>query len=237
MFDLENKYIKEILSRKNKLIRPKICNVANAILVFSLTEPKMNFGLLDRMLMIMEYNKLNSIILLTKRDLLTSLQMKELLPKLEYYKKIGYQIMYNNEVKTEEELQKYLMSNEKYVLTGQSGVGKSTFLNTIGNNLDLKTQEISKALGRGKHTTRETTFYKVKTNYLVDTPGFSALDLNLSREEIRDNFIDFKQLSGNCKFSSCYHINEPNCAVKNELEQGNIFKERYNNYKKLMEDK
>lgn len=237
IFDLDNNYIKEIKPRSSQLIRPQIANVHHAILVFSLTNPKMNFGLLDRMLMIMEYNNLKSIILLTKKDLLTEEQFTNLLPQLNYYQNIGYQLLYNLEIKTPENLLEQLEVNKKYVLTGQSGVGKSTFLNSISTDLNIKTQEISKALGRGKHTTRETTFYKIKNNYLIDTPGFSALNLNLSKEEIRDSFIDFKKLAIDCKFNSCYHINEPDCAVKKALEQKKVLAIRYKNYLKLMEEK
>ncbi len=236
-FDFDNRYIKQVLPRGSQLIRPQIANVENAILVFSLTEPKMNFGLLDRMLMIMEYNNLKSSILLTKRDLTTKEQFDNLVTDLKYYESIGYTVLYNDEINTKEKLAKHLVSGQKYVLTGQSGVGKSTFLNTISSELDLKTQEISKALGRGKHTTRETTFYKFEDTYLIDTPGFSSLDLDLTKSEIRDNFVDFFDLKSECKFNTCYHINEPGCAVKEAVQEGKIIKQRYENYIKLMEDK
>ncbi len=235
-FDKDDMYIKEIKPRKNSLIRPQLANVSNAILVFSLTEPKMNFGLLDRMLMIMEYNNLKSTILFTKRDLLSKEEFNVLEEKINYYKKIGYDIIYNDEINNKEKLLNYLEDNQKYVLTGQSGVGKSTYLNLIIKDLNIKTQEISHVLGRGKHTTRESTFYTLENNiFLIDTPGFSSLDLQLTKEEIRDNFIDFVSLSNECRFNGCYHINEPNCNVKEELEKGNILKSRYENYYKMQE--
>lgn len=234
LFELDNLYIKEVLPRKNTLIRPQITNVGNAILVFSLVEPNMNFGLLDRMLMVMEFNNLNSIILITKRDLTSKEEFEKLNEKLDYYKSIGYEIIFNDEINNQDEFSKFLKQDEKYVLTGQSGVGKSTFLNKMDSTLHLETQEISKVLGRGKHTTRETTFFKMKTNYLIDTPGFSSLDLQLTKEQIRDNFIDFFELAKGCKFQGCYHLKEPKCSVKEKYESNEILSTRYENYKKLM---
>ncbi len=237
LFDLEQKYIKEVLPRKNSLVRPLIANVSNDILVFSLSEPDLNYGLLDRMLMIMEYNNLKSYILLTKIDLLTKEQLDDINKNLLYYEKIGYPLIYNNEVDTKDKLLNKIKPNEKYVLTGQSGVGKSTYLNAMDSTLHIKTQEISKVLGRGKHTTKETTFYKIDNTYLIDTPGFSSFDLELTKENIRDNFIDFVNLAKDCKFNGCYHINEPQCKVKEEVKKGTILKSRYDNYVKLMEVK
>ncbi len=237
-FDKEDLYIKEITPRENSLIRPQLANVSNAILVFSLKEPKMNFGLLDRMLMIMEYNNLKSTILLTKRDLLDKDEFKLLEDKIAYYKSVGYDVIYNDEINTKDKLLDYLEEDQKYVLTGQSGVGKSTYLNLIIKELNIKTQEISHVLGRGKHTTRESTFYSLENNiFLIDTPGFSSLDLQLTKEEIRDNFLDFVNLSSSCRFNGCYHINEPNCNVKEELSKGNILKSRYDNYYKMQEER
>ncbi len=237
-FDLDDMYIKEVKPRSNSLIRPQLANVSNAILVFSLKEPKMNFGLLDRMLMIMEYNNLKSTILLTKKDLLTEEEFLILKNKISYYEKIGYDIIYNDEINNKEKLLNYLQEDQKYVLTGQSGVGKSTYLNMIIKDLNIKTQEISHVLGRGKHTTRESTFYSLENNiFLIDTPGFSSLDLQLTKEEIRDNFVDFVALSTECRFNGCYHINEPNCNVKENLQNGNILKSRYDNYYKMQEER
>lgn len=236
LFEEENNYIKEILPRENELIRPKIANVLGAILVFSLVEPKMNFGLLDRMLMIMEHNNLKPIILMTKKDICPDDIYEDVSNKMKYYENIGYEVLYNDKINTKEELIDHL-KYDKYILTGQSGVGKSTFLNKIVEGANAKTNEISQVLGRGKHTTRETIFYTLdKDKYLIDTPGFSALDIDLSREDIRDEFKDFVELSSGCKFNGCYHINEPDCAVKNAYENGEILKSRYDNYKKLVED-
>ncbi len=237
MFDVDNLYIKEVLKRKNELVRPMLANVRGAILVFSVVEPNMNFGLLDRMLMIMEKNGLSSLILMTKADLCEKEKLNNIYDMLSYYDNIGYKVLWNFQIDTPDMLKKYLSFN-KYVLTGQSGVGKSTFLNKMIQDANAKTSEISQVLGRGKHTTRETTFYALdEETYLIDTPGFSSFDIELSKEEIRDNFPDFVKLASECKFGGCYHLKEPGCNVKAKLEEGKILKSRYENYVKFMEEK
>lgn len=236
IFDYEKKYITDIQKRKSQLIRPQIANVENSILVFSVKEPKMNFNLLDKLLMIMDYNNLESIILVTKMDLLNAEEKKLICEKLSYYGKIGYRVLYNHNFKTKKSFIQKIHLGEKYVITGQSGVGKSTFLNQI-LNLNIKTQEISLALGRGKHTTRETIFYEIETDtYLIDTPGFSSLELKLSKEEKRDNFRDFEKLTPFCKFKMCFHHKEPKCAVKKAVENSEILESRYKNYLKILEE-
>jgi ribosome biogenesis GTPase len=233
MFDKDSKYITEVTTRTNELIRPKIANVNNSMLVFSATEPTMNFGLLDRMLLIMELNDVDSMIVITKMDLLTSEEQESLKSKLVYYERIGYKVLYtDNDIKLIGEL----IMRDKYVFTGQTGVGKSTLINLLLPGLDIKTQPISKALGRGKHTTREVTFYHHNNSYIIDTPGFSALDLPLTKELIRDGYIDFIELGRECRFNGCYHLKEPNCRVKAEIGNNETFDLRYKNYVKYMEE-
>ncbi len=217
-FDLEEKYIHKIIDRENVLIRPKIANVKNDMLIFSATEPKMNFGLLDRMLLIMEKNGLDSTIVITKVDLLTTDEYTNLKNELEYYQEIGYKVLYSDLTGDVSEIADTI-KNDKYVFTGQTGVGKSTLINKLLPALNLQTQEISLALGRGKHTTREVTFYHFQNSYIIDTPGFSALDLNLTKEDIRDNYVDYVEISPECRFNGCYHLKEPDCAVKAAVAQ------------------
>ncbi len=234
IFNLEEKYIVAIEERKNELIRPKIANVNNAILVFSATEPVMNFGLLDRMILIMEMNNLKTHILVTKTDLLSLKQRDKLFERYHYYQKIGYKVFDSNIVSDVEKFKK-LLNADKFVFTGQTGVGKSTFINQLLPELELKTQEISKALGRGKHTTREIEFYNFNESYIIDTPGFSSLDITFSVEDVRDNYHDFIELSEQCRFNMCYHVQEPNCHVKKIVELScDSMKERYKNYVKLI---
>ncbi len=232
--DTESNYIVSMYERENELIRPLISNVTNCFLVFSVSQPNMNFGLLDRMISLMEINNLKSTIVLTKCDLLSDDELANVKIKLGYYEQIGYQLIYLS-LQTKPTQLIEMLKDDKYVITGQTGVGKSTLINKIIPDLNLQTQEISKVLGRGKHTTREVTFYKYENSYLIDTPGFSSFELNFEPEIIKDSFVDFYELSNNCKFSSCLHLSEPNCAIKNEVEKGNILQSRYENYIKLIE--
>ncbi len=232
--DVDAAYITKMHPRENELVRPLISNVQNSFLVFSVTEPVMNFGLLDRMISLMEINGLKTTIILTKCDLLPTEELQELKLKLNYYEQIGYNLIYQGFDDKPTEVTE-LLSNDKYVITGQTGVGKSTLVNKIIPDLNLQTQEISKVLGRGKHTTREVTFYKYENSYLIDTPGFSSLDLNFDPEIVRDSFVEFFELSSDCKFNGCNHLSEPKCAVKAKVESGEILKSRYENYVKLME--
>ncbi len=235
LFDQEECYIHEIKERENQLIRPKIANVFNDMLIFSATEPKMNFGLLDRMLLIMEKNRLDTTIVITKMDLLTPDEEIQIRTQMKYYQEIGYRVFFSDLNGDVSEI-KETIQNDKYVFTGQTGVGKSTLINKLLPGLNLETQAISKALGRGKHTTREVTFYHLNNSYIIDTPGFSALDIDLTKEDVRDNYVDFVELAPGCKFSTCYHLKEPKCAVKEALVDNEQMQLRYDNYVKLMEE-
>jgi len=233
MFDLETKYITEVCKRESELIRPKIANVSNVMLIFSATEPNMNYGMLDRMIVIMEYNNLETTIVITKMDLLSEEEKVNFKKSMSYYKDIGYKVFYSDE---DYEAIKMEIQKDKYVFTGQTGVGKSTLINRMLPDLSLKTQPISKALGRGKHSTREVTFYRFKNSYIIDTPGFSSIDMEVTSDMIRDNYVDFAKLAVNCKFKPCNHINEPKCAVKEELGKSDEYDRRYENYVKIMDE-
>lgn len=231
--DVDSKYITSMYERENELVRPLISNVHNALLVFSVAQPKMNFGLLDRMITLMEINGLDTTIVLTKCDLLEKIELDSLKTALQYYKNIGYQCFYLGLDDEPTEI-KDMLRSDKYVITGQTGVGKSTLVNKLIPDLNLQTQEISKVLGRGKHTTREVTFYEYEKSYLIDTPGFSSLDLNFDPEIIRDNFVDYTEYANECKFNGCYHLSEPKCKVKELVTNGTLLQSRYENYIKLM---
>ena len=233
LFDQDTNYITEVVKRTDELIRPKISNVNNSMLVFSATEPSMNFGLLDRMILIMELNNVDSMIVITKMDLMSEVDKIKLKKDLRYYESIGYQVLYTD---TDVKLIGEMIKRDKYVFTGQTGVGKSTLINQLLPGLDIKTQPISKALGRGKHTTREVTFYHHQNSYIIDTPGFSALDLPLTKELIRDGYVDFVELGKECRFKGCYHLKEPNCNVKKQIGSDETFDMRYKNYVKYMDE-
>lgn len=223
----ENNVIKEVLKRKNNLRRPPVANIDQVIVVASLCEPNLDLYLLDKMLCIIEYNNIKPIICFTKKDLL-----KENIDDIyNYYKKIGYQVFYNDELTKI----KQLFKNKVTVLSGQSGAGKSTLLNLLDSNLDLKTNEISKALGRGKHTTRHVSLYSLFEGLIADTPGFSALDFyDMKPSDIRDNMVEFNEYRDSCAYKDCMHIKEPKCEIKNQIGKG-ILKSRYENYLKFIE--
>lgn len=229
--DTDENYIIDYVKRTHELIRPQIANVSKSFLVFSAKEPEINTGLLDRMLLNMTYNDLECTLIITKCDLLTAEELEQLKKDLMYYQNNLTDIYY---LKMDDDVEPILnlLHSEKYVITGQTGVGKSTLINRLIPNLNLQTQAISKALGRGKHTTREVNFYMLNNSYLIDTPGFSSLDLDYTPENIRDCYSDFFKLAPNCKFNGCYHENEPSCAVKQAVETGDIPQDRYDNYLK-----
>lgn len=230
-FSIENEtegYILKLLPRKNELIRPPICNVDQALLVFSAKEPEMNLLLLDRFLIMIEHLDIEPIICISKMDLVEEDHIKTL---MKTYQDAGYHVIYiSSEMQQGLDELKQVFKNKVTVITGQSGVGKSSLLNAIDIHLNIDTNEISKALGRGKHTTRHVEFIKMYDGYVADTPGFSSLDLDMEPLEAAQSYHDFKALSDDCKFRGCLHDSEPHCAVKAAVEKGEISQERYEHY-------
>ena len=234
IFDKNNNYITDILERKNSLTRPPICNVDKAFIITSVKEPDFSSNLLDKLLCVIEFNNIEPIIIFTKMDLLNEVERKKINIYFNYYKKIGYKVYINNEI---EKIKKEFNNNIS-VFTGQSGAGKSTLLNHLNEELNIKTAPISKALGRGKHTTRHTELIKFESGYVADTPGFSALNLEeLSKENIRDNFIEFNEYKDECKYRDCMHLKEDECGIKNKVEDKIILESRYNNYVKFINER
>lgn len=226
-----NNYILEIKSRKNYLIRPPIANVDIALIVTSVKEPDFDSNLLDKLLTIISYNNITPIICLTKIDLLNKDEEKEIKKIFKYYQNIGYTVVANNDIK---EIKK-LISGKIVVFAGQSGAGKSSLLNKLDKTLNLETNEISKALGRGKHTTRCTTLYEIDSSLVADTPGFSSVDFRgMTKIDIRDNMKEMFDNLEFCKYRDCMHIKEDNCQVKQLVENGEILLSRYNNYKSFI---
>ena len=227
IIDEENKYILDILPRKNYLDRPSIANIDAVIIITSLKEPDLSLLLLDKLLTLTISNNIKPIICFTKVDLLNKEEQDEFNKIYDYYNKIGISTLTNREL---DKLEK-LTANMTLVLTGQTGAGKSSLLNKLNPEFNLATNEISKALGRGVHTTRHTEFFKYKTTLIADTPGFSSLDISsLTKENIRDAFTEFGY---DCKYKDCYHIGEDGCSVKIRVQNGDILKSRYDNYVKL----
>lgn len=229
-FDLEKRIITKILPRKNELIRPPVANIDEAIILVSCKEPNFSSNLLDKMLVVIEYNNVVPVICFTKYDLLDS--TCEIDETISYYKSIGYKVFINDDLTNIESILKGKLS----VLTGQTGVGKSSLLNSLKKDLNLATGKISKALGRGRHTTRHVELLEVKGGLVADTPGFSSLDFNgMDKKDIKDNFVEFYQNEDKCKYKDCMHLKEDGCYIKELVENGKIRKTRYENYKKFIE--
>jgi len=229
--EIENNVITKIYKRKNKLNRPPVANIDLAIIVISTIEPDFSSLLLDKMINIIEFNNIKPLIVITKSDKYIDDKIRNL---MSYYKKIGYTVLFNTEIdKLKEEIK-----NKYVILKGKSGAGKSSLLNKLDPTLDLKTDDISKALGRGKHTTRAIEFYKIDDAYIADTPGFSSLSFkDMSKEDIKNNFIEFTKFREYCKYNDCMHIKENDCYIKQLVKDNVIHEERYNNYQEFIKEK
>ncbi|WP_427138521.1 ribosome small subunit-dependent GTPase A [Psychrobacillus psychrodurans] len=227
-----------IHERKNNLVRPPIANIDQAILVFSIKEPDFNTILLDRFLVVLESFHIEPIICLTKSDLMDEKLETQIREYMKDYEKIGYQLFmtYKDDPAFDEKITP-LLEGKTTVLAGQSGVGKSTLLNTILPSLDLKTGIISNALGRGKHTTRHVELIEVCGGLLADTPGFSSFEFDLmEKEELYRCFPEFVVKQNDCKFRECMHVKEPKCAVKEAVDTGEIKSFRYKHYLQFLEE-
>jgi ribosome biogenesis GTPase / thiamine phosphate phosphatase len=231
-------YIMEVKERKNELVRPPIANVDQAILVFSAVEPDFSTALLDRFLVLVEYNHIRPLICITKVDLLEN-GFGKLEQYAADYRNAGYEVILASSETQEglEELYPYL-EGKISVFAGQSGVGKSSLLNALRPELELKTNGISHHLGRGRHTTRHVELIKIGDSGLVaDTPGFSSLEFTeIEPTELNFCFPDIEQISEDCKFRGCLHVSEPKCAVKAAVEAGRIPEYRYEHYKDFLQE-
>lgn len=227
--------IEDIYERKNMLIRPSVANVTQALVVFAIKNPDINEDLLNRFLMLCEFNKLDIIVCFNKTDLTDCIHENEVVNMV---KSAGYKVVFLKAKEGEgiEELRDYLDGNVT-VLCGPSGVGKSTIINTLAGKTLMETGNISEKLKRGKHTTRHSELLQIGKGFIVDTPGFSSLDTSfIDKEDVQDCFPEFNDYLGGCKFNSCLHYKEPSCAIKKEVENGNINSKRYDFYVKIIEE-
>lgn len=225
LVDIEKRVIEKILPRKNEIVRPPVANIDQAIVVTSLKHPDFSTNLLDKLLVQLEINKIKPIICLTKKDLLSSIELTNYLEIINYYQKIGYLVVDNTDIK---KILKEL-ENKITVFLGQTGAGKSTLLNKLFPDLNLKTGEVSLALGRGKHTTRVVEIIEIGSIKVLDTPGFSALSfLKYDLESVKEAFIEFKNYP--CLYKDCNHDKEPECNLKKAVLAGQVLESRYENY-------
>lgn len=222
-------FVTKIHPRRNSLVRPKVANIDQAIIVISLKEPDYSSILLNKFLAIIEFNNIDPIIVFTKKDLTSETHIDE-------YKHFGYKVfeISNTKPETLSEL-KHVFKGKLSVFTGQTGAGKSTTINNLAQT-DRETQEISKALGRGKHTTRVVEIVPWHGGRLIDTPGFSSLDLNLTKLELSKSYKQFRELSQKCKFNNCLHDKEMDCEIKRSVETKVVSEQRYNDYIRLLKE-
>ncbi|MCI5773327.1 MAG: ribosome small subunit-dependent GTPase A [Erysipelotrichaceae bacterium] len=221
----DDKYaIEKIYERKNYLIRPAVANIDQLIIVMSAKDPDFSETLVDRISFLATYAKIKCVLCITKVDLIDD--VSDIVAK---YEKI-MEVVTCDKYHVAEALQQ-IIGHKISVLTGQSGVGKSTLLNTINPEFKLVTQEISKALNRGKHTTRHCELHQVLNGWVCDTPGFSSLDFShMEADELAQSVIEFIPHLGDCKFNDCLHVNEPGCKIKSLVANGEIAQSRYDNY-------
>lgn len=227
--------IEDIFDRSSELMRPTVANVTIAFVVFAIKNPDINFDLLNRFLILCEHNKMEAIVCLNKVDLVTEEEREQVKKKIN---DIGYEVLYINAKKGEGiEILKEKLEDNITVLCGPSGAGKSTLINTLLARECMETGVVSKKIGRGKHTTRHSELIEVGEGYLVDTPGFSNLEITFMEEEdLRYCFPEFEEYNSKCKYRGCLHNKEPQCAVKNAMEEGIVNEYRYKFYIRTLEE-
>lgn len=226
----EDGVITEILPRKNYLIRPPLSNLDQLIFVVSVAEPSPNMLLLDKFIAVAEYQNIEPVIVITKTDIEDCSRIVSI------YEKTGisiYTIDYNSDNPAEKI--RVLLKDKISAFTGNSGVGKSTLLNEVCGDFNIPTGEISKKLGRGKHTTRHAELYKLPWGgYIADTPGFSTFETNkyniIRKEDLADCFREFRQYEGDCRFRDCSHTTEKGCRIIEAVENGEIPQSRHESY-------
>ena len=219
--------IQKIYPRRNCLIRPACANVDQALIVMSVKDPDFSPALIDRLSVLITHAGITPLLCITKCDLGIPAETSELIAE---YERGPMKVLRTAKDSLNPEVAE-VFRDRITVLTGQSGAGKSTLLNEINPEFRLETQEISKALGRGKHTTRHSELHEVAGGLVADTPGFSSLDFShMQAEDLDDAVPDFAPYIGLCRFNDCVHENEPDCAVKHAVEEGRISRTRYSSY-------
>ncbi|MBD9157807.1 MAG: ribosome small subunit-dependent GTPase A [Lachnospiraceae bacterium] len=228
--------IEEILPRENELIRPAVANIDQALVIFAAAKPKPNFNLLDRFLILMQYQKVPAVVCFNKQDMVDAEELQLL---KNTYESAGYQVIFTSAAK-EEGIQavRDLLKGKTTTVAGPSGVGKSSLINLLSPEAEMETGDISRKIERGKHTTRHSELFALDENtFICDTPGFSSIYLpEMEKEELGIYFPEIAEYEPFCRFQGCAHIHEPGCGVKEALEEKKISPIRYENYKLLYEE-
>ncbi|MBR0415432.1 MAG: ribosome small subunit-dependent GTPase A [Clostridia bacterium] len=227
--------IDTILPRKNALIRPPVANIDTLMIVASMVTPAPNTYVLDKLCAVCELKEIEPVIVFNKTDVKSGDELAEI------YSKAGFTAL-SVSAKTGEGIEKIcaLLEGKTTVFTGNSGAGKSSILNCIEPNLALQTGEVSEKLGRGRHTTRSCEIFSICGGEVVDTPGFSSLEVERLHTILKDDlqycFREFEPYLQQCKYTSCAHIKETDCAVRQAVQEGKIMPSRYESYKMLYEE-
>lgn len=228
--------ISEILPRKSRLIRPAVANIDQALVLFAIVKPEPNFNLLDRFLIMMEQQNLPCIVCFNKSDIASEKEREDL---RKAYETCGYRVLFIS-VREKEGLKEVrsLLQGKTTTVAGPSGVGKSSLINYLYPQAAMETGEISRKIDRGKHTTRHSELFVLdQESYIMDTPGFSSLQLfDMEKEELRGFYPEFREYEECCRFRGCMHVSEPGCGVKEALAAGKISDVRYHNYTVLYEE-
>lgn len=228
--------IRQILPRRSALVRPAVANVDQAMIIFAIVKPNPNFNLLDRFLIRMERQELPTIICFNKQDI-ASAEEKEALRRA--YETCGYHVLFISALENEGvEQVRELLVGKTTTVAGPSGVGKSSLINQLAPKANMETGAISAKIERGRHTTRHSEIIALgEETYIVDTPGFTSLDISeITKEELGQYYPEFVQYEPYCKFSGCAHISEPSCGVKDAVAECRISRVRYDNYKVLYQE-
>jgi ribosome biogenesis GTPase len=244
-----NNVITEIADRRNYIVRKSInlskhahiiaANIDQAILIVTVSQPKTTTGFIDRFLVTAEAYHIPTVLVFNKLDLYNEQELEELNALMSAYTKIGYQCIAVSALnKTNLEEFKTILKNKTSVISGHSGVGKSTLLNTIEPTLNLKTSEISEMHSQGKHTTTFAEMFDLSFGgHLIDTPGVKAFGLiDFDKADLSHYFLEMRAILDQCQFNNCQHINEPKCAIKDAVAEGKIADFRYNNYLSMYND-
>ena len=221
--------IDKIYERRNMFKRPPIANVDKLVIVSSVCDPRPNLLIIDRLSAVAVYKNVEPIIVFTKNDLQSADKY------IEIYKNAGFKTFaVSNETGEGIGEIKAVIENGVCVFTGNSGVGKSSLINRMYPDFALETGEISKKLGRGRHTTRHVELLKINNGYIADTPGFSSLDFEtndlIKKDELAFCFPDFSDFIDSCKFSTCAHVNDKGCRLIEAVNNGDVMRSRHESY-------